>query len=379
METSKSDLEAALETALSSKRRLYRTTEAATLSLEQGMVIRGFRIDSNEATIEEYGDDDDEDALIAAAKSDTDISWLDVDGSGDDHEWIDKLGLGAFVSNELYKPFVQWHPHVLSTRKRVLLKLRTLPVEEISSYPVPHYSAAVISQHLLLTWNTSNGGGTKKGPTLSQQGIAYLTQEEDVLLAGSPSAALIAWIDFHLGRTLNAMMQLRSSSRELVQKMDDEPSSVPLLDIMEFKNILLGVLAVAEEQSQCMNMMKKIDKDNACCSAAVDFTKLRGALNILVSSAESTERMGSRLEKRSISLRQQYDSCQQDRMNHRLAVLTVLSAVFMPLTFIAGIYGMNFENMPELGYENSYFILLGTLIVIAISMISFFVISGWFA
>ena len=48
-----------------------------------------------------------------------------------------------------------------------------------------------------------------------------------------------------------------------------------------------------------------------------------------------------------------------------LGLLTVLSAIFMPLTLIAGIYGMNFDVMPELHWRYGYFVVLGTMAVIA--------------
>lgn len=88
--------------------------------------------------------------------------------------------------------------------------------------------------------------------------------------------------------------------------------------------------------------------------------------------------MGLRLEKRSIYLRQQYEAFQQDTINNRLAVLTVLSAIFMPLTFLAGIYGMNFADIPELEYENGYYIFLGVQASIALLMLIFFYYRGWF-
>ncbi len=49
----------------------------------------------------------------------------------------------------------------------------------------------------------------------------------------------------------------------------------------------------------------------------------------------------------------------------------------MPLTFIVGIYGMNFEHMPELKWEWGYFLVLGVMVAIAIAMLGFFKLKKW--
>jgi magnesium transporter len=61
-----------------------------------------------------------------------------------------------------------------------------------------------------------------------------------------------------------------------------------------------------------------------------------------------------------------------------MMVLTVITSIFIPLTFVAGIYGMNFEYMPELTWEYGYFIVLGIMTCIGISMFLWFKRKGWF-
>lgn len=65
------------------------------------------------------------------------------------------------------------------------------------------------------------------------------------------------------------------------------------------------------------------------------------------------------------------------RLNEMFRILTVFSVIFVPLTFIAGIYGMNFEFIPELSYRNAYFILWGVMIMVAMVMVVFFRRKGW--
>jgi magnesium transporter len=77
-------------------------------------------------------------------------------------------------------------------------------------------------------------------------------------------------------------------------------------------------------------------------------------------------------------IRDSYLSISSDRMNRVMITLTVISSIFLPLTFIAGVYGMNFEYMPELAGKYSYFIVLGIMIFISVGMIWFFYKMGWF-
>ncbi|MDD7885248.1 magnesium/cobalt transporter CorA [Flavivirga sp. 57AJ16] len=65
------------------------------------------------------------------------------------------------------------------------------------------------------------------------------------------------------------------------------------------------------------------------------------------------------------------------KMNKVMQLLTIISVIFIPLTFLAGIYGMNFENIPELKYKYSYFILWGIMVVIFVCMIYFFKKRKW--
>lgn len=67
-----------------------------------------------------------------------------------------------------------------------------------------------------------------------------------------------------------------------------------------------------------------------------------------------------------------------NRMNQVMKVLTVIASLFIPLTFIAGIYGMNFVNMPELQYENGYFVAWGVMIAIFVGMLIYFKKKKWF-
>jgi magnesium transporter len=73
-----------------------------------------------------------------------------------------------------------------------------------------------------------------------------------------------------------------------------------------------------------------------------------------------------------------YFSSQNHKMNEVIKTLTVVSVFFMPLTFIVGIYGMNFDNIPELHWQYGYFIIMGIMFFLLLGMIFYFKRKKWF-
>ena len=65
------------------------------------------------------------------------------------------------------------------------------------------------------------------------------------------------------------------------------------------------------------------------------------------------------------------------KLNEIMKVLTIIATIFMPLTFMAGVYGMNFKNLPELQWEYGYFIALGGMLAVALTMLYFFRRKKW--
>ena len=78
------------------------------------------------------------------------------------------------------------------------------------------------------------------------------------------------------------------------------------------------------------------------------------------------------------SLMDVYLSSVGNKMNEIMKVLTIISTIFIPLTFIAGVYGMNFKYMPELNWTWGYFLCWLVMILISILLFYFFWCRGWF-
>ena len=72
-----------------------------------------------------------------------------------------------------------------------------------------------------------------------------------------------------------------------------------------------------------------------------------------------------------------YLSTTSNRMNEAMKVLTIIATIFIPLSFVAGLYGMNFKYMPELEWRGGYFVVLLVMLAIGVSMVFYFKRKNW--
>lgn len=72
-----------------------------------------------------------------------------------------------------------------------------------------------------------------------------------------------------------------------------------------------------------------------------------------------------------------YLSLSAHRLNQIMQTLTIVTVIFVPITFMAGVYGMNFDFMPELRFRGAYFVLLGSMLAVVAAILIFFYRQGW--
>jgi len=127
-----------------------------------------------------------------------------------------------------------------------------------------------------------------------------------------------------------------------------------------------------EEQHHCLTALVAVESD------AFRIEGLRHYLRDATSHVEHSLRFVEAIEARLAELHQQHLLLLQHRTNNRLKILTILSAVFMPLTLIVGIYGMNFRYMPELGWPYGYPLVLAVMLALAAGLLGYLYRKGWF-
>ena len=156
----------------------------------------------------------------------------------------------------------------------------------------------------------------------------------------------------------------------LEEELIDDPSPESLDHIYRLRRDLLLLRRAAWPKREMINALLRDDHP-----LITDETRLylRDCYDHAVEALEIVETY----RELGASMLDVYLSSVSQRMNEVMKVLTIIATIFIPLTFVAGIYGMNFAYMPELQYRLGYPIALGAMAAVALALVVFFRRKGW--
>jgi magnesium transporter len=171
---------------------------------------------------------------------------------------------------------------------------------------------------------------------------------------------------------------LRKSARlsdmilTLETQMERDPDSVDIEQISGKRSELLTLESIVQGQLPIIETIISSDRPTKNPESTLEYLRWAAA------NLKSADRKLEWLERRIEVMRSLIDMHAQDRTNRRLGRLTVLSMIFMPVTFLAGIWGMNFKKMPLLSVEYGYIYAITIMAIISGIMYFYFHRRGWF-
>jgi Mg2+ and Co2+ transporter CorA len=112
-------------------------------------------------------------------------------------------------------------------------------------------------------------------------------------------------------------------------------------------------------------------------SDAIDLTGPQSHIQVAINNAEALARRVGLYYEQLTRMHRQQERLTDDRTNRRLGLLSVVSAIFLPLTLLTGIFGMNFEHMPSLSWWWAYPALIAIMVFIGIGMWRYFKHNAW--
>lgn len=157
----------------------------------------------------------------------------------------------------------------------------------------------------------------------------------------------------------------------LEETIGNQPNKSIIIKINNYKRELNFLRRNIRPAKEMILTLSKLESEFIFESTNIHFQELRDNIN------QATDLSDSYREILTDQLNL-YHTSVSTKLNDIMKFLTIFSVIFIPLTFIAGIYGTNFDNVPELHYQYSYYIMWAAMISVAVLMLIYFKKRNWF-
>jgi magnesium transporter len=290
------------------------------------------------------------------------VCWIDVQGLGDERtlrEFADLFSIHPLaledVVNVPQRPKIErFEEHTVCITRMALPREEGIELEQVSLFIGPNY---------VLTFQERSGDVFDPIRNRIRQG-------GPVLRSSGPSYLAYALLD----AVIDGYYPILETFGEKLETLEDEIAANPrrsvLHEIHQAKRDLLAMRRAIWPQREAVNSLIR-DEDPLITEQVRVY--LRDCYDHCVQIMDEVETY----RELASGLMDVYLSSVGNRQNEVMKVLTIMASIFIPLTFMAGIYGMNFENMPELHAAWGYPMLLAAMVVVAVGMIIYFRRKGW--
>lgn len=229
---------------------------------------------------------------------------------------------------------------------------------------VPQQLALFVSDNALISYH--------QGSSVSISQYWQQVQSDPLLLA-DPSRLVLKILHFACGSYLTAILEFEDRLGVLEEELLSGNSETAMRELISYRSRLRFLLRIfkyhlrmAEEMIKATETHMSSDDDHSHHERRDLYDRCERLHSL---SAMYYEICGDLLDS--------HISISSHRLNNTMKVLTIVTAIFVPLSFLAGLYGMNFDYMPELGFKYSYFILLGIMASVATGMLLLFRKLKW--
>ena len=319
-------------------------------------------IDYNTDSYERFSNQTPEDAFKFEEENKT--TWINVDGLSNTKE-IEKLGkffelhplIIEDIVNTNQRPKIdEYQDYFFIVAKMLYYKSDGLLENEHISF--------ILGKDYVLTFQEAGGDvfdGVRERLSgakgrIRSRGADYLTY-----------ALLDAIVDNYFAVVEEMSDKIEAMEEQLLSA---QPSDEITYEIQELKRTMLRIRRAVFPLREVVSRLEKVDNE-LIQEHTVNY--IRDLFDHIIQVSENIDIY----REMSWGLMDMYMTTINNKMNEVMKVLTIMASIFIPLTFIAGIYGMNFEYMPELQWKYSYFVLWGVMFVLFLLMIFFFKRRKW--
>ena len=319
-------------------------------------------IDYNAENFDRFSSKTPEDAFKFEAEDRT--TWINIDGLSNTAE-IEKVGKHFELHPLIIEDIVNTNqrPKIDDYQDYYYVVAKMLYYKEDGQLENEHISM-VLGKDYVLTFQEAGGDvfdGVRE--RLSKAKGRIRSRGADYLVF----ALLDAIVDNYF-----AVVEEMSDKIEALEEQlfNSQPNNDTTFEIQELKKTMLRIRRAVFPLREVVG---RLEKSKSGLIQAETINYIRDLQDHMIQVSENIEIY----REMTWGLMDMYMTTISNKMNEVMKVLTIMASIFIPLTFLAGIYGMNFEYMPELEYKYSYFILLGVMFLLLLGMLYYFKRKQW--
>jgi len=293
------------------------------------------------------------------------VTWINIDGVHDG-ELIGKLGSSFGIHPLILEDIMNTaqRPKMEDLGEYIYVVLRMLSIEKGKAGILSEQVSLILGPNFVISFQESAGGDvfdpvrerirTGKG-RLRTLGADYLAY---------------ALVDAIVDNYFIVLERLGERVEGLEDELVSEPDQETLHELHELKREMIHV---RRSVWPLREVISGLGRDESVLIQRGTGIFLRDVYDHTIQVIDTVESYRDMLS----GMLDIYLSSVSNRMNQVMKVLTIIATIFIPLTFIAGVYGMNFRHMPELEWRWGYFVVVGSMLAIGVLMVILFKRKRW--
>jgi magnesium transporter len=303
-----------------------------------------------------------EELITAWEESDSHLIWVDVESESHDVEeaMLSRFGIHPLAIQDALRP--RHPPKIERFSDFLFILLRGLDADTTGIEFGVIQLSLFVGDRFLLTRHAK--------PSVSANWLFDVLQRDATIMREGPGALAIRISNRLARRYVEILLELEPRLDEIEEQMFRQPDDTLLSELTGYKSQLRKLTRIANYHEQIAAKLR--DNEDSLISPT-----LSHEIVDLYEQIERTQSLANLHYQISTDLTDGYLGMSSHQLNRVMQILTIITVIFVPLTFLAGIYGMNFQNMPELSTRTGYFVVIAIMVVIAISQLVYFRRKRW--
>lgn len=290
------------------------------------------------------------------------IIWVDVEGGTDEDDTalLTEFEIHPLAIQDALRP--RHPPKIERFKDSLFILLRGLDATSMGIDFGAIQLAVFVGDRFLITRHAQ--------PSVSVNWLFERIESDTSLVEGGPGGLAIRLSNQLARRYVEMLLELEPRLDEIEEEMFRHPDDALLAELTGYKSRLRKLTRIANYHKGLAIALRDRKEpliDPSLSHEIVD----------LYEQVDRTQTLSSMYYQICIDLSDGYLGMSSHQLNRVMQLLTIITVIFVPLTFMAGIYGMNFEYIPELAFRGGYFVLLGVMLILAILQIIYFRRKRW--